>query len=76
MHCTEKSIYVLPEMKLHGIVPNTYIHIYVSDFYIPRIGLPIWLQQNRPTNSGNIEIAHRYVIVEIGRQNIIILFWK
>ncbi len=52
-----KSIYVLPEMKLRYLVPNFYIHVSVSDLYIPRI-------------------AHRYMNVEIGRQNIIVLFWK
>jgi hypothetical protein len=26
----------------------------VSDLYIPRIGLPIWLQQNRQTDPGII----------------------
>ena len=26
----------------------------VSDLYIPRIGLSIWLQQSRQTDSGNI----------------------
>jgi hypothetical protein len=31
-------------MKLCGLVPNFYIHVYVSDLYIPRIGLPILLQ--------------------------------
>jgi hypothetical protein len=41
MHCTEKSIYAFPEMKLRGLVPNSYIHVSVSDLYIPRIGLPI-----------------------------------
>jgi hypothetical protein len=33
-------------MKLPGLVPNSYIHVSVSDLYIPRIGLSIWLQQN------------------------------
>ncbi len=28
-------------MKLLGLVPNTYIHASVSDFYIPTIGLTI-----------------------------------
>jgi hypothetical protein len=28
-------------MKLRGIVPNSYIHVSVSDLYIPPIGLPI-----------------------------------
>jgi hypothetical protein len=44
----------LPEMKLHSLVPNYYIHVYVSDLYIPRIGLPVWLKQNRQTDPGNI----------------------
>ncbi len=31
-----------------------HIHVSVSDLYIPRIGLPILLQQNRQTNARNI----------------------
>ncbi len=54
MHCTENPIYVIPEMKLRGLVPNFYIYVSVSDLYIPRIGLPIWLQQNRQTDPGKI----------------------
>jgi hypothetical protein len=49
-HCIENPVYVLPEMKLRGLVPNSYIHVSVSGLFIPRIGLPIWLQQNRQTN--------------------------
>ncbi len=52
------------------------LYVSVSDLYILKIGLPIWLQINRQTDPGNIYIAHRYMNVEIGRQNIIILFWK
>jgi hypothetical protein len=36
-------------MKLDGLVPNLYIHVSVSDLYIPTIGLPIFLQRNRWT---------------------------
>ncbi len=61
-------------MKLRGLVPNSYILVSVSDLYISRIGLPIWLQQNRQTDPGK-NIAHRYMNVEIGRHNIV-LFWK
>ncbi len=43
-HCTKNPIYVCPEIKLRGLVPNSYIHVSVSDLYIHRIGLPIWLQ--------------------------------
>jgi hypothetical protein len=31
----------MPEMKLLGLVPNFYIHVFVSDLYIPSIGPPV-----------------------------------
>jgi hypothetical protein len=43
-HCTENPVYEFPEMKLRGFVPNSYIHVSVSNLCIPRIGLPIWMQ--------------------------------
>ncbi len=52
-HCIENPIYVFPEMKLCGLVPNSYIHVSVNNLYIPRIGL-IWLQQNRRIARGYI----------------------
>jgi hypothetical protein len=30
LHCTENQIYVFPEVKLRGLVPNSYIHVSVS----------------------------------------------
>jgi hypothetical protein len=36
------------------LVPNSYIHVSVNDLHFPRIGLPIWLQQNRQTDPGNL----------------------
>ncbi len=36
------SDYVFPEMKLHGLVPNSHIHVFVSDLYIPTISPPIF----------------------------------
>jgi hypothetical protein len=39
---------------LRGLVPSSYIQVSVSNLYISRIGLPIWLQQNRQTDPGNI----------------------
>ncbi len=48
---TQKQIF--PEIKLHGLVPNSYIHVSVSDLYIPTICLPIRLQENRWTDSEN-----------------------
>ncbi len=38
MHCTENWKQIFPEMKLLRLVPNVYIHVFVSDFYIPTIG--------------------------------------
>ncbi len=53
-HCkdtTENSTQIFPEMKLRGLVPDSYIHVSVSDSYIPRISLPIFLlQQNSWTD--------------------------
>ncbi len=46
MHCAENPIYVVPEIKLCGLVPSSYIHVSVSDLYITGNSLPIWLQQN------------------------------
>jgi hypothetical protein len=54
IHCTENPIFVFPELKLHGRIPNSYIHVSVSDLYIPRIDLPIWLQLSSQINPGNI----------------------
>jgi hypothetical protein len=49
-HCSGNPIYLFPEMKLHSLVPNSYVHVSVMDLYIPMISLLIWLQQNRQTN--------------------------
>jgi hypothetical protein len=38
-HFTKKPIYVFPEMKLCGLVPNSYVYVSVSD--LPRIGLQV-----------------------------------
>ncbi len=60
VHCkvqrqyTENSKQIFPEMKLHNLSPNSYIHVSVSDLYILTIGLPILLQENRRTDRGNI----------------------
>jgi hypothetical protein len=53
-HCKEISIYVFPEKELRGLSPNFHIHVSVSDPYIPTIGPPIFLQQNRLTDQGYI----------------------
>ncbi len=42
-------------MKRRGLVPNSYIYVYVSDLYIP-------------TARGKILIAGRYMNAEIGNE--------
>jgi hypothetical protein len=43
-HCTENPIYIFPEMEHRGLIPNSYIHVSVSNLYVPKVGLPIWLR--------------------------------
>jgi hypothetical protein len=52
-HWTENLNKIFPERKLCGLSPNFYIHISVSDLYIPNIGLSTWLQENWWTDRGN-----------------------
>ncbi len=44
-HSKKDPIYVFPEMKLHGLVPNFHIHVSESNSFIPTIGPPILLQK-------------------------------
>jgi hypothetical protein len=53
-HNTENSRQIFPEKELWGLCPNFHIHVSVSDLYIPRIGLPILLQENMWTDLGDI----------------------
>ncbi len=46
-HNTENSKQIFPEKEFRGISPNFNIHVSVSYLYIPRIGLPILLQEFR-----------------------------
>ncbi len=66
-------------MKLRGLILSSYIHVSVSDLYIlysqdQFAYLAAANRQNDPVIP--VYIAHRYINVEIGRQNIIILFRK
>ncbi len=54
---TQNSKKICPEMKLRDLSPNSTIqciHVSVNDSYIPTIGLPIVLQENRWTDRENI----------------------
>jgi hypothetical protein len=42
---TEISKQIFPEKEYRGLSPNFYIHAFVSDLYIPTIGLPILLEE-------------------------------
>jgi hypothetical protein len=45
-HSSEDPTYIFLEMRrVRGLVPHYYIHASVSDLYIPRIGLGIWLHE-------------------------------
>jgi hypothetical protein len=54
--------------KLCCLSPHFHIHVSVSDLYNPTIGPPIFLQQNRQTDCGNINIAHRNMNVGTGAE--------
>jgi hypothetical protein len=54
IHCHKNPIYVFPEKELCGLRPDFHIHVSVSDLFIPRIGLPILLEENMWSNPGNI----------------------
>jgi hypothetical protein len=53
LHCKEIWIYVFPEQEFRGLSPNFFIHMSVSDLYIPTFAPPIFLLQNQ-TDQGNI----------------------
>jgi hypothetical protein len=52
-HNTENAKQIFPGKELRGYSPNSGIHVSVSDLYIPLIGLPILLQENRWPERGN-----------------------
>ncbi len=53
-HYRQGPIYIFPELKLRGPIPNFHIYVSMSDLYIPTIGPPILLQQNWRTDQRNI----------------------
>ncbi len=46
-HNTENSKQIFTEKELRSHSPNSYIDVSVGDLYIPTIGLPILLQENK-----------------------------
>jgi hypothetical protein len=63
MQCPKNSKQIFPEIKLHGLVPNFYIHVSVSDLCIPTTG-----PQTRYSQIGGRserEYIHRYLNAEI-----------
>jgi hypothetical protein len=61
LHCKDRipknSKQIFPGKELRGYSPNFYIHVSVSDSYIPLIGrlvLPILPQENMRTDPENI----------------------
>jgi hypothetical protein len=53
-HNNENSKQIFPGKELRGYSPNSYIHVSVSDLYIPLIGLPVLLKDNRWAERGNV----------------------
>jgi hypothetical protein len=53
-HNTKNSKRIFPEKELCSRSPSFHIHVSVSDLYNPTIHLPILLQENMWTDSGNI----------------------
>ncbi len=63
-------------MELCGLSPSSYIHIPMNDLYIPTIGKPILLQENRWADHGNIKIAYRDMNVDIRTEAVQFLSWE
>jgi hypothetical protein len=56
---TENLKQIFPVKELRGLNPNFHIHVSVSDFYIPTLGLPILLQENMWTDP--VSVSDLYI---------------
>jgi hypothetical protein len=77
VHCKDStyaknSKQIIPEIKLHCLIPSSYIHASVSDVYIPTIGLPILLQKN----IGGPIVGIYKSLTETGTEGTRFLFWE
>ncbi len=51
IHCTlqrqnaENVKQIFPEKEYRGLSPNFHIHVSVSELYIPKLGLPVLLEE-------------------------------
>ncbi len=78
IHCKDTILKVLkkifPEKELHNRSHNFYIHVSLSDFYIPTIGLPILLQEYMWTDPGKIKTLTDTWMLKLGLRGHTILF--
>ncbi len=56
---------LFPKPNCNVLSPSSSTYLFVRYLYISWIGLPILLQENMGTETGNIKIAHRHMHVEI-----------
>ncbi len=73
IYCTENLIYLFPEMKLRGLVPNSHIHVYVNICSQDRSAyLAAAKQANRSWEYINCSQIHKCGNWEIEKYN---LYW-
>jgi hypothetical protein len=46
LHCKKNPIYVFPEMKLHGLIPNSFIYVNDTNFNPPLFSLVNTFKRN------------------------------
>jgi len=74
-HCSENPIYVFPEKELRGLSPYFHAFICLWAIYIFPGSVHIFSCSRKADRSGNMEIAHSHMNVEIRSEAAQILFW-